>query len=50
MGLFKHAEENTILREGKRAQRKLTLAKKKGILPKNSRELYRAMKKAGLDI
>lgn len=37
-------------KEGKKAQRALRKACKKGVLPKNSRKLYMAMRKAGLDI
>ena len=39
-----------ILKEGKIAQSKLRKAMKKGVLPEESIELYRAMKRAGLDI
>jgi hypothetical protein len=36
--------------KGKIAQLKLRRAKKKGVLPKNSLKLYKAMGRAGLDI
>lgn len=35
---------------GKMAQLRLRWAKRKNVLPKNSRKLYKAMRKAGLDI
>ena len=42
--------QSKLLKEGKIARSKLLKAMKKGVLPEESIELYRAMKRAGLDI
>lgn len=50
MALFMKKKERVILSEGKKAQKILRKAQKKGVLPPDSIKLYKAMRKAGLDI